>query len=177
MEVLLVPIQQVTDGWRAARKVAMRPIRVLAVIGVTIPLVAVATAVSLAGPASAEQPRTSCEHFVSNGNGFQSGAFSRCTQRAATGGSGTFVVNQQVGGIVITWQSGATTDVDDLFITQDTKDRHSCPPNAQKYLWHGTISNDTSGTIPVGGTFSGVVCINFSAGTSGNAKYARVLFG
>ncbi len=153
----------------------MRPIRVLAVMWATIPLATVATAVSLAGPASAEQPRTSCEHFVSNGNGFQSGAFSRCTQKVATGGSGTFVVNPQVGGIIITWQSGATTDVAHITITQDTKNRHSCPPNAQKYLWHGTISNDTTGTIPVGGTLSGVVCINFTAGTSGNANYARVI--
>jgi hypothetical protein len=157
----------------------MRVLRLLVGIGAAIPLATLTTALSSAGAASAEQVRTSCEHFVSNGNGFQQGTLSGCSHESDTGGSGSFVVNVKVGGIVITWESGKTTDVNNLYITQPTQDEpenNSCPSNAPEYLWHGTIASDTTGSIPVGGNLSGEVCIDFSAGTSNNERYARVTF-
>jgi hypothetical protein len=155
----------------------IRPLRLLA-LGAALPFAAVPTASSFAAPASAGQPRITCEHMVSNGNEFQGGELRGCSHRDTTGGSGTFVVSQEVGGIVITWASGKATDVIDLFITQPTQDERentSCPPGAQEYLWHGTISSDTTGLATVGGPLSGEVCIDFAAVTSGNERRARIV--
>ncbi|HXW39319.1 MAG TPA: hypothetical protein VEJ44_06455 [Acidimicrobiales bacterium] len=146
-------------------------------MGAALPLVTLTASLVLAGPAGAAQPRTFCERWVAAD--LESGTFSGCDHGAATGGSGTAAVHPPADVLVISWASGKTTDVDDLSITPASPGEpggRPCPPSTSEYEWHGTISADTTGAIPVGGSLSGDVCIDFTNGTSSNKAYARIAF-
>ena len=133
----------------------------------------------LPATAAAAGPRTtSCERWVSTGPAFQTGIFRECDHTADTGGSGALSVLPRSEILIINWQSGKSTMLSDPYITQsgtDESEQNDCPPTGE-YQWHATVSADTTGSIGVGGSLMGEVCIDFSNSTSLNERYARVYF-
>jgi hypothetical protein len=151
----------------------VRPVRLLTAITAGVPIAALAISLSVAGPASAKQVGTACEHW--SANNLLTGTFSGCSDKANTGGAGTLTTGP-TDVLTISWVNGRTTRISGPGIRSVNRTgrgnaNHQCPPQTTEYQWFGNVTADTTGSIPVGGKLSGDVCIDFSTGTSENEPH------
>jgi hypothetical protein len=151
----------------------VRPVRILTAIAAGGALATFAVSLSVAGPASAKEVGTTCEQW--SANNLLTGTFSECSDKAATGGSGTLTTGP-TDVLTISWVNGRTTQISGPGIrspkrTEDENANHQCPPQMTEYKWFGSVTADTTGSIPVGGKLSGEVCIDFSTASSENEPH------
>jgi hypothetical protein len=116
-----------------------------------------------AGPASAASPHNGTSCTTLSGD-LAEATLSGCSDVANTGGSGTLPFADKS---KIKWANGKTTTLSPFSATEVSGTL--CPSSATEYRLSGTVSKDTTGSIPVGDTASGLVCVNMTRETVVNA--------
>ena len=130
---------------------------------------------TLAGPASALAPPTTCDNPKSVVNLKTLTAtvtLTNCSNKAATGGSGVEKVNFKLAtgaGIIgkITWKGTGTTTL--LFKTAAGKLPNKCKKPTVMYITTGKVTGGTGVAlkkIPKGSPFKETICSNTSTGSS-----------
>jgi len=133
----------------------LRRSRLLAVVALAVPI-SVGT-LAFAGPAFAAGTATCSK--LSGSVSSNKATFSKCTDTANTGGSGSVSVTTLGSGSgPITWASGHGTTTISITFTQSGT---SCP-GATEYKIAGTVKSDTgkAKSIKVGGKVSADVCLS-----------------
>ncbi len=132
--------------------------RALLVPALLVPL-AVAT-LALAGVASAAKPAGSypvkCKTLT--GTVGTTGTISGCNGN--TGGSGSFPTVPS-SSATVTWSNGDSTTASFNYATVSSSTQ-TCPKSDTEYKITGTVSADTTGSIPVGSGLKGFVCLTSS---------------
>ena len=133
--------------------------RSLLVPALLIPLAAATLA--FAGVASASSPKLSYPVKCSTLTGTvgTTGNISGCNGN--TGGSGSFPAVPS-SSATLTWANGKTTTASFNYTTVSSSSQ-TCPSADTEYKITGTVSADTTGSIPVGSGLKGFVCLNGSS--------------
>jgi hypothetical protein len=130
--------------------------RALLVPALLVPLAAATLA--FAGAASASSPKLSypVKCHALTGTVGATGTISGCN--GTTGGSGTFPAVPS-SSATVTWANGKTTTASFNY-SQVSSSTQTCPSSDSEYKITGTVSADTTGSIPVGSGLKGYVCLN-----------------
>jgi hypothetical protein len=130
--------------------------RALLVPALLVPLAAATLA--FAGVSSAASPKLSypvkCSHLT--GTVGATGKISGCNGN--TGGSGSFPAVPS-SSATVTWANGKTTKASFNYATVSSS-AQTCPSSDSEYKITGTVSADTTGSIPVGSGLKGFVCLS-----------------
>jgi hypothetical protein len=81
-----------------------------------------------------------------------------------TGGSGSFPA-VPASSATVTWANGDTTTASFNY-AEVSSSKQTCPSKDSEYEITGTVSADTTGSIPVGSGLKGYVCLSSSASLS-----------
>ena len=90
------------------------------------------------------------------------GSITGCTGN--TGGSGSFPT-VPASSATVTWANGDTTTASFNYATVSSSTQ-TCPSADSEYKITGTVSADTTGSIPVGSGLKGFVCLTSSGSLS-----------
>jgi hypothetical protein len=133
--------------------------RALLIPALLLPLAA--ATIAFAGSASASSPKVSypvkCHSLT--GTVGATGTISGCNGN--TGGSGSFPA-VPASSATVTWANGKTTKASFNYATVSSS-AQTCPSSDSEYKITGTVSADTTGSIPVGSGLKGFVCLNGSS--------------
>jgi hypothetical protein len=140
----------------------MRRLLFASVVVLTLP-VSVA-GVAFAGPAVPHVTNVLCEKLKAFDPppANTTGTVSRCTDRADTGGSGTFAYSKRVvsgGSVLIQWNTAESTQV--TWAAATTVTPNLCPGLATEMDATGVTGTSTAPSIPPGSTVQAYVCNNF----------------
>jgi hypothetical protein len=130
-------------------------------LAITMPILAVTFC--LAGPAAAASPDSGTSCTTLSGT-LAEATLSGCSDAANTGGSGQLPFADKS---KIKWANGKTTTLSPFTATEVSGSL--CASDATEYKLSGTVSKDTTGSIPVGYKASGLVCVNMTEDTVVNA--------
>ncbi len=122
------------------------------VIPISVGTLAFATTASASAPAKSFPVKCTSASGSLGGTGMISG----CSDTANTGGSGSFPTTGAQP-VVFTWATGKTTTAttSDSVVSPD-----ACAAGDTEYKISGTVTADTTGSIPVGSGVKGKVCVS-----------------
>jgi len=119
---------------------------------------------AFASPASASPTRVTCSSLVAKLTG--TGTLKKCTDPAATGGSGAWVYNKTTKTAKLTWNKTGTTMFTIAYASPKKGAKVLCPKGSTEILISGAVTGGTGAAIkaiPKGSKVSAAVCYKTNA--------------